>query len=186
MKTKFAFAAAALIACAVWSPQCRADEKAATTPFERFTSTAQKAFDDGQYRRAESLWGKALNCCQESETKDQALATVLKRLGETMLKEGKYAEAEVSLRNANNLFQELSVSDAELAGDLALLAQTYRSVDTTQLGKFAQDVLTQANCSSMGVLKTDDGSKVTITFPARYSKHLDDAKDIDEVGVDRV
>lgn len=160
-------------------------EAAKKSQFERLTAAAEKAYEHGLYHRAETLWGKALNCVCESQTTDRNLAQALKRFGETLLKERKFAEAQLSLKHAASLFETLAVEDAELTADLLALSQTYKDVDVHQLGKFASGLLQDANLTSMGIIHEGDKNRVFMTFPERFTKHIDD-KDIDGVAIDKV
>jgi hypothetical protein len=154
------------------------------TSFEKWSKSAQRAFDRGLYKQSERLWARALASAAESDATDNALAVVLKRLGETMLKEGRYEDAQRCFRHAVLIDEQMAVEDSELAGDLAMLAQSYKRVDLAQLGKFAQDMLAQAQLTSMGIVKTDAGSRVLLEFPETFNKTIDN-KDVDGVGVDR-
>jgi hypothetical protein len=155
-----------------------------TTSFEKWSKSAQLAFDRGLYKQSERLWARALAAAAESNATDSGLAVVLKRLGETMLKEGRYEDAQRCFRHAVLIDEEMAVEDSELAGDLAMLAGSYKRVDLAQLGKFAQDLLAQAKLTSMGIVKTDSGSRVLLEFPESFSKSIDN-KDVEGVGVDR-
>jgi len=155
------------------------------TAFEKCTKTAQRDFDRGLYKQAETQWGRALAVAAQSQAKDDALEVTLKRLGETLLKEGRYEDAQRCLGHAVQINELMAFEDAELAGDLAMLSQTYKPLDVSQLGKFAADLLTEANLTSIGLVRTDSGNRVQLEFPSSFNKHIDD-KDVEGVGVDRI
>jgi hypothetical protein len=156
------------------------------TVVDRLANAAQKAFEHGQYKRAESLYERALPRLEESQTTDEVLAIILKRLGETLLKQGKYPEAEMCLNHAASISQALGIPDAELVGDQAMISQLYKPVDTELLGTTAHDMLTKANLSSFFLVKKDDGANhVQIQLPERFTKQIDNP-DVDQLGFDRV
>lgn len=162
----------------------QATTSARATSFEKWSKSAQRAFDRGLYKQSERLWARALAVAAESKVTDNALAVVLKRLGETLLKEGRYEDAQRCFRHAMLIDEQIAVEDSELAGDQSMLDQTYKRVDLAQLGKFAQDLLAQAGLTSMGIVKTDNGSRVQLEFPESFSKTIDN-QDVQGVGVDR-
>lgn len=138
--------------------------------FDKYQQAAQAEYDDGNYRHAEKLWERALGVVHQAKNHDSSLALVLKRLGETFLKEDKYCEAELCFTNAKNLSENMNQPDAELTNDMATLSQAYKSIDVDALGHFAEELMRDAKLDNISFLKIDSGDRVTIQLSREFVK----------------
>src|ERR1700761_5099380 len=95
----------ALITLFSASPIAHADDSSEQqTAYDRSAKAAQKYFDKGQYKQAESQWNHILTAMEEDGVNNRTLADAHKRLGETLLKEGKYPEADNDLKRAADIY----------------------------------------------------------------------------------
>jgi tetratricopeptide (TPR) repeat protein len=143
-----------------------------STPFKKNANFAQQEFDRGNYHKAKTLWEQSLSLVQQSHATDEDLANALKRLGETLLKLGKYAEAEICFVHAKDLYKELNFPDAELVGDFAMLSQAYKSIDIETLGQFAEELQREARICTVGFTKTETGDRVQIELLKPFEKSV--------------
>ncbi|HEY9775902.1 MAG TPA: tetratricopeptide repeat protein [Planktothrix sp.] len=162
------------------------DSSEQPTAYDRYAKAAQKCFGKGQYKQAELLWNRTLTAMEEDGVNNCTLADAHKRLGETLLKEGKYPEADADLKRAADIYKSLAIEDSELVGDETMLAEQYRAVNMSLLGKLAVEALTKASMTSFCLIKRANGANhVQIQLPDRYNK-LTNNKDIDELGFDKI
>jgi len=151
---------------------------------DKNTLAAQKAFDKGQYRTAEKAWLKVLSALESDETKDQSYALCLKRLGQTYAQMGYLPQSEQYLKRAMNAYQDLGTPDTEIVDSLNELYKTYRPVEIDGLGKDAVDALKKATYTTMGLFKTDKGSKIQIELPDKLEQDLDNDA-VDKISLEK-
>lgn len=150
---------------------------------QKFSQSAQDAFDNQRFAKAEQQWVRALSALDTDGVKDATYATILKKLGNTARKRDRYADAADYYKRAEEIYQTLGAPDPELITAKAELSAVYKLVDADKLGKTASDALKKKN-AVIDMCKTDGGSHVHITVPDRIEEHIDGDPSIDGVAIE--
>jgi hypothetical protein len=159
----------ALVLGIICCPLAQADSPS----LDKLEQSAQEAFDQGKFKKAEISWGKAVKTLEDNGQKDSFFETCLKRLGQTYRKLARSVEAYQTLMRAWEICNAAGIQDTELAQELADLSTSYRPIDVAELGAGAATALKKANVTSVCLIKTNDGNKLQIDLPDRYEKQLD-------------
>lgn len=170
MKTSASLVLALLAIGCIATPSIALKSK--RSAFDKCVQNAQEEYAQGDFRKAQDYWEKSLGEVASSGASDEHLATALKRLGETLLKLGKYSEAETCFTHAETLFESLGKRDPELRTDVDNLAQAYRSVNIDNLGQFAEELTKEAHVLSIGFVQTDTGQRVEIHLARPFEKQI--------------
>ena len=139
----------------------------------KLNESAQQAFDQGKFRKAEASWTRTIKAMQENGENDSFLETCLKRLGQTYMRLERTVEAYRALSQALVMCRQLNLQDAELAQELTDLSKTYRPIDVSELGDGTAKALKKANVTSVGLVKTNTGSMMRVDLPEKFEKQLD-------------
>jgi hypothetical protein len=162
----FSLALAVGIMCC---PLAQADQPS----LDKLEQSAQEAYDQGKFRKAEISWGKAVRTLEDNGQKDSFFETCLKRLGQTYKKLERSVEAYQTLMRAWEICNAAGIQDSELAQELSDLSTTYRPIDVSELGAGTATALKKANVTSVCIIKTSTGNKLQIDLPDHYENQFD-------------
>ncbi len=139
----------------------------------KLNESAQQAFDQGKFKKAELSWTRSIKAMEDNGQKDTALEASLKRLGQTYKKMERAVEAYRYLSRALDMCRQLNLQDAELAQELTELSTVYRAVDVSELGEGTAKALRKANVAGVGLVKTNTGNVMRVDLPEKFDKQLD-------------
>jgi tetratricopeptide (TPR) repeat protein len=146
---------------------------ASETKFKHCAHLAQDAYQQGSYRKAEKEWEQALGAIHESKATDDELAWALRHLGETFMKMGRYAHAQVCFDHTQILLDILGRSDSELQDDEDVLSRSYTPIDTSEFSTFEEQLMLDAKVEHSGILETPQGKRVRIKLEQPYFRATD-------------
>jgi hypothetical protein len=171
MKSRIALFAAAAIAASPTYPGSAED--ASETKFKHYSHQAEEAYQQGSYHKAEKEWEQALGTIHESKATDDELAWALRHLGETFMKMGRYAHAQVCFDHAQMLLDILGRKDSELQDDEDVLSHSYTPIDTSEFSTFEEQLMLDAKVEHIGILETPEGKRVHVKLEHPYFKAVD-------------
>jgi hypothetical protein len=142
-------------------------------PTDKLSESAQKAFDQGKFKKAADAWIRAVKTLEDGGQRDLFFESCLKRLGQAYRRLQLTADAYKTLKQAFDICNALGVEDKELASELSELSTAYRPVDVTQLGPETAAAFKKANVTEVGLLRASDNAKMQVNLEDRFEKHLD-------------
>lgn len=190
---------------ALGSSVCSPAAQALSAKIEKCDAAAQKAFADGDYRRAQMQFERLRAELDKSEDKvsekNQAeykacQVKTLKGLGECAMAMKNFAqacdyltEAKAALNDSTTSSAAGASTDKSLEGAindaLALLSNNYREIDLSSFGAEVSEAFREVNAERVAVAKTENGHHVEITLADKVIKPISQ-KHISEIAFDKV
>lgn len=182
----------ASLSLSIMAAACTSPARALDPKLEKYDSTAQQAFDGGDYKKAQSQWSrlqtelsKALDGSAENKQElSLVLEKALRRLGECCLALKNYSQAADFFAQAQKLTSP-EAQDNDLVKDMSSLAQVYRQVDPLSLGPEASNALKEVAAEKILVTKNDLGQHIDISLADKVVKPIDQ-QGVSEIGFDKV
>jgi hypothetical protein len=160
--------------------------------------SAQKAFDEGDYKKADTLWTRVLTRLDEISDKNRQnqngptdqndsinmqTETAFRHLGESALKQKNFESASDYFEKAKAL-SACAAQDSELESDCRELSASYRRVDLNDLGPIARAACDKFHPDKISVAKTDKGHHIAFTFPDDIIKDVG-SKGVNQIGLEK-
>ncbi len=120
----------------------------------KLNQTAQTAFDQGKFKKAQLTWTAAIHGMEDNGQKDAFLELFLKRLGQSYMRLEQCVDAYQALSRAKDMCLALGLQDEELQNELLQLSRVYRFIDPAELGEGTAIALKKANVTSVSLIKT--------------------------------
>ncbi|MBI4533123.1 MAG: tetratricopeptide repeat protein [Candidatus Melainabacteria bacterium] len=152
--------------------------------WETYMQEGQLAYDNHRYRKAQTMWLKALTEVEGSGQDDQQLASTLTKLAQVLRQSEDYGGANDYLQRALVIYQRLGKAHPEFAQEYAELSRAYRLIDLERLGTGTAETL-KANSAKMCVVRQDTGNHVQIDVPERFEKSLNSTR-VDQIGLEKL
>jgi len=181
------------LTASIFSLACLSPSAQALDPkLEKYDTTAQQAFDGGDYKRAQNQWTKLqteLNKCLASSPENatelnSVLERSLRRLGECCVALKDYGQAADLFAQAQKLTSP-ELPDNDLTKDQSALAQVYRLIDPLSLGPEASNALKEVGAEKILVTKNDQGQHIDIALTDKVVKPIDQ-KGVTEIGFEKL
>jgi hypothetical protein len=153
-------------------------------PLVKLSYTAQTAFEQGKFKKAQTIWSTTIHGLEDNGQNDSFLELCLKRLGQSYMRLENRIEAFHALTRARDMCTALGLQDDELQNELLQLSKIYRSVDPLELGEGTAKALQKANVTSVSLMKTGDASKMQVDLPEKFEKSVED-NSIDSLSFDK-
>jgi hypothetical protein len=150
----------------------------------KLNQTAQTAFDQGKFKKAQLTWTAAIHGLEDNGQKDSFLELCLKRLGQSYMRLEQCVDAYQALSRAKDMCLALGLQDEELQNELLQLSRVYRFIDPAELGEGTAIALKKANVTSVSLIKTGEKSRMQVDLPERFEKQLEDSS-VDSLSFDK-
>ena len=132
---------------------------------------AQKAFDSGNFPKAERTWLRAESALNKTGAKDERLGRVLELLGDCFYKEGKFSKAH-PYKQALETMQGLTLDTTAPAAKLKELAAFYRPINLEGFDDNATAFAKQVGATSAGALNKDEKRHIDINLQKRFQQSI--------------
>ncbi len=155
--------------------------------FEKAKVTAQAATDAGEWKKAETNWGKCLTALEAmgEATPDANLELTLKRLAQANRQNGDYGDGMAYLQRAVDTAAKINMADPELQTEATELGKFCRVIDPSKLGKDAEKLIRDNKATIIVVKDKDEGNFiVTVTIPNRIENTTGDDK-VDQIAMEK-
>jgi hypothetical protein len=168
------------------------DALALSPKLERYDTSAQRSFEQSDYKRAQSQWDKLrLELEKSSEglagaEKQEQQATIektLRRMGECSLQMKNFSSASDFFDQAKAALPAGS-ADPDLDKDVSQLSSLYRLVEPSSFGTEVAKAFKDVGAEKISIAKTDDGHHIEIVLNEKVVKPIDQ-KGVSEVGFDK-
>ncbi len=168
------------------------DAMALSPKLERIDTSAQRSFEQTDYKRAQSQWDKlrlelqkSSDGLSEAEKLEQqtTIAKTLRRMGECSLQMKNFASAADFFDQAKAALPAGS-ADPDLDKDLTQLSSIYRLVEPSSFGTEVAKAFKDVGAEKISIAKTDDGHHIEIVLNEKVVKPIDQ-KGVSEVGFDK-
>lgn len=147
---------------------------AAGSVFSASEQSAEKAYEQHQYKKAETSLLKALDAAATEGTKDLDVARARVLLAKVYRESAKPQKASEQLVLALTLYKKLGFAEPVFADERNQLFKEYKQVDPGTLGQ-GYDAL-KNNSAVISIQKKDGGAHVEFTMPAPLEKSLNSPK----------
>lgn len=147
---------------------------AAGSVFSSSQQAAEKAYDQHQYKKAETSLLKALDAASTEGTKDLDVARARVLLAKVYRESGKPQKASEQVVLALTTYKKLGFAEPTFAEERNQLFKEYKQVDPGTLGQ-GYDAL-KNNSAVISIQKKDAGAHVEFTMPAPMEKTLNSPK----------
>lgn len=188
MKIKSLLPLTALIALS-----CSVSDASALSPkLERYDTSAQRSFEQSDYKRAQSQWDKLRLELEKSseglagaEKQEQqaCIEKALRRMGECSLQMKNFGSASDYFDQAKAALPAGTV-DADLDKDYSILSSQYRLVEPSSFGSEVAKAFKDVGAEKISIAKTDEGHHIEIVLTEKVIKPIDQ-KGVSEVGFDK-
>lgn len=156
--------------------------------FEKAKATAQAATDAGEWKKAETGWGKCLDALEAvgEAPADANLELTLKRLAQACRQCGDYGDGMAYLQRAIDTAAKCSISDPDLQVEANELGKFCRVIEPSKLGKDAEKLIRDNKATIIVVKDKDEGNFiVTVTIPNRIENNTGDDK-VDQIAMEKL
>lgn len=168
------------------------DALALSPKLERYDTSAQRSFEQSDYKRAQGQWDKLrLELEKSSEglagaEKQEQQATIektLRRMGECSLQMKNFSSASDFFDQAKAALPAGS-TDLDLDKDVSQLSSLYRLIEPSSFGTEVAKAFKDVGAEKISIAKTDDGHHIEIVLNEKVIKPIDQ-KGVSEVGFDK-
>ncbi|MDP3510802.1 MAG: hypothetical protein Q8T09_22740 [Candidatus Melainabacteria bacterium] len=168
------------------------DALALSPKLERYDTSAQRSFEQSDYKRAQSQWDKlrlelekSREGLAEAELQEQqaAIEKTLRRMGECSLQMKNFSSASDFFDQAKAALPAGS-TDPDLDKDITQLSSLYRMVEPSSFGSEVAKAFKDVGAEKISIAKTDDGHHIEIVLSEKVVKPIDQ-KGVSEVGFDK-
>lgn len=174
----FAFAASLCITIASVAPSLADDAL-----YQKYSQAAEQAFQQQQYRKAETNLVKAIKQIEAQE--DVNLARALTRLATIYRQENKVGDAAATLARALKIYQKLGFVESDFVTEITEVGKVVKIADLERLGKPSANALKESNAVVTMNKGADGGVSVTIEMPLRMEKPLNSPK-LDGIALEKL
>lgn len=188
MKIKSLLPLTALIALS-----CSVSDAMALSPkLERYDTSAQRSFEQSDYKRAQSQWDKLRLELEKSseglagaEKQEQqaCIEKTLRRMGECSLQMKNFGQASDYFAQAKAAIPA-GATDPDLDKDYSQLSSQYRLVEPSSFGSDVAKAFKDVGAEKISIAKTDEGHHIEIVLTEKVIKPIDQ-KGVSEVGFDK-
>ncbi len=147
---------------------------AAGSVFSSSEQAAEKAYDQHQYKKAETSLLKALDAASTEGTRDLDVARARVLLSKVYRESARPQKASEQLVLALTIYKKLGFAEPVFADERNQLFKEYKQVDPGTLGQ-GYDAL-KNNSAVISIQKKDAGAHVEFTMPAPMEKTLNSQK----------
>lgn len=155
--------------------------------FDKAKATAQASTDAGEWKKAETAWGKCLDTLEAigEAPADANLELTLKRLAQACRQNGDYGDGMAYLQRAIDTAAKCGISDPDLQTEANELGKFCRVIDPAKLGKDAEKLIRDNKATIIVVKDKDEGNFiVTVTIPNRIENNTGDDK-VDQIAMEK-
>jgi hypothetical protein len=152
------------------SPAYAEEKKSA---LDKSIDSAQKAYDEGKYPRAERAWIRVSKELSKNAP-DERLAKAMCALGDCYVKEGKYTLAEDSFKQSLDVLKGLSKDQTDILQKLKELGYLYRPIKFEAIDKDAVAFANQVGAISASAENKDDKHHIDINLKERFQQGIDE------------
>lgn len=174
MKNRACIVLALMAITLVISSPALAEEK--KSALDKSLESAQKAYDSGNYPRAERTFVRATKEMSKNAP-DERLAKVICTLGECYIKEGKYTNAEESFKQSLEILKGLSLDQTDILDKLKQLSNLYRPINFEAIDKDAVAFANQVGAVSACAENKEDKHHIDINLKEKFQQGLQELID---------
>ncbi|CAN5537663.1 hypothetical protein BH11CYA1_BH11CYA1_14750 [soil metagenome] len=178
---------------ALLAVSCSVSDALALSPkLERYDTSAQRSYEQSDYKRAQSQWDKLRLELEKSSSElsdaekleqQACIEKTLRRMGECSLQMKSFGPAIEYFDKAKAALPAGS-TDPDLEKDVSQLSSIYRLVDPNSFGSDVSKAFKDVGAEKITIAKTDDGHHIEILLTEKVIKPIDQ-KGVSEVGFDK-
>jgi tetratricopeptide (TPR) repeat protein len=139
---------------------------------DRSIQVGQKAFDSGNFLKAEHTWQKAQTDFAKSSTPDQKLAKLLQLLGDCYSKEGKFSKADEAYKQSLEVLRGLSLDQSDILAKMKDLEAFYRPINLEGFDDNATAFVKQVGAVCASALNKDEKRHIDISLRERFQEGI--------------
>lgn len=158
-----------LLILALMAPAAYAD----CADWEKLDQAATVKSTQGKYKKALSMWRKALLKADDCEQKAQAGAILHTKMAECYLRLEDFPQCDDELKLAADEYKEMGTADPRLAELRGKLSKVYRSIDLSEISsRVAADIFKKAGIETIGISKLADGNRIELFLTEKFRKTI--------------